>query len=266
MKNPLTGISKDQAEDIIERQRLQELEWQKTLASVPKSLRVLCDILCPEYTHPALEKLRTFSVGSFEKFTFPMIRAVWPSLLASDLVTVQPMSNQNAAVFYNNAPNTSPYRTATGNKMRENKYSNYIDKIQDYMRDQLVVNNTEPENLVDFRSTFVWTEGQKNFFYSLLVRNPFKFTNDEVSINVQYCYLMDLALETYKKLKNSNYLTNITDNEMYCQLTSMEILNPFPIEDNLTDSSQRDKHIWYVLTELLKYSMVGDINGSVSHV
>ncbi len=247
MKKPLTGISKNQTADIIERQRLQELEWQKTLASAPRSLLVLCDILCPEYTHPALEKLRTF----------PMVRAVWPSLLATDLVNVQPMSNQNDAISYNIAPNTSPYRGGQ-NRVKENKYNNYIDKIQNYMKDQLIVNNTMPDGLVDFRSTFFWTEGQKNFFYSLLVRNPFKFTNDEVSINVQYCYLMDLALETYTKLKKSNYLRDITDNEMYCHLTAMEILNPFPIEDNLTDSSQRDKHIWYVLTELLKYSMVGE--------
>lgn len=241
-------------------------EWEATLASIPKALKVLCDILSPEYTHPCIEKLRSFIIGGgFEKFTFPMVRAAWPSLFAQDLVTVQPMASQSAQIFYNNGPTTHSYKT--GSKMKkENRQNNYIDKIQNYMKDRFILPEIKEMELWVTAKVDCWTVEQKNFFYSLLVRNPFKFTDDEIPINVQYCYLMNFALETYTKLKNSNYLKELNDNEIYCHLTAMEILNPFPIEDNLTDSSQRDKHIWYVLTQLMKYSMLGDINGAVSNV
>jgi hypothetical protein len=46
------------------------------------------------------EDVRISSIGSYEKFVFPVIRAVFPNLIAKDLVSVQPMSGPTSLVFY----------------------------------------------------------------------------------------------------------------------------------------------------------------------
>jgi len=46
------------------------------------------------------ESTRTLQVGSFEKFVFPILRAVMANLVASDLVTVSPLDAPTGLVFY----------------------------------------------------------------------------------------------------------------------------------------------------------------------
>lgn len=46
------------------------------------------------------EDVRISSIGSYEKFVFPVIRAVFPNLIAKDLVSVQPMNGPTSLVFY----------------------------------------------------------------------------------------------------------------------------------------------------------------------
>lgn len=46
------------------------------------------------------EETRTGSIGSFEKFIFPMIRAVWPNLVTQELVSVQPMEGPISMLFF----------------------------------------------------------------------------------------------------------------------------------------------------------------------
>jgi hypothetical protein len=46
------------------------------------------------------EETHVASIGSFEKFVFPIIRAVYPNLVAADLVSVQPMEAPTSLVFY----------------------------------------------------------------------------------------------------------------------------------------------------------------------
>lgn len=221
-KNQLKILAAAQAEEVAKK----EFEWQKLIATVPPALRVLCDILSPDNLHPAL--------------------------IATDLVAVQPMAAPRNFTFFNN--NSS--LTGISMTIKENAHNNYIDKIQRYVEEQCVIHAIE-EDLVKYKlSTF--TEVQRNFFYSLMVRNPFEFTNDEVPILVQYCYLMDMALATFNKLKNSNYLKSLTDAEIHSQLTEIQILSPFPVEDHYTDASQRDCQIWYVLVQLFEYSMIGE--------
>lgn len=49
------------------------------------------------------EDVRIASIGSFEKFVFPIIRAVFPNLIAKDIVSVQPMTGPTSLVFYMDA-------------------------------------------------------------------------------------------------------------------------------------------------------------------
>jgi hypothetical protein len=46
------------------------------------------------------EDVRISSIGSFEKFVFPIVRAVFPNLIAKDIVSVQPMTGPTSLVFY----------------------------------------------------------------------------------------------------------------------------------------------------------------------
>jgi len=46
------------------------------------------------------EDTRLANIGSYEKFVFPMIKAVYANLVASELVSVQPMQSPTSLVFY----------------------------------------------------------------------------------------------------------------------------------------------------------------------
>jgi hypothetical protein len=46
------------------------------------------------------EDVKIQSIGSFEKFVFPIVRAVFPNLIAKDIVSVQPMTGPTSLVFY----------------------------------------------------------------------------------------------------------------------------------------------------------------------
>lgn len=46
------------------------------------------------------EASRTQNVGNFDRFAFPLIRAVFPNLIAQDLVSVQPMDGPVGLVFF----------------------------------------------------------------------------------------------------------------------------------------------------------------------
>lgn len=63
---------------------------------------VIAQLLENEAVHLAslTEETRTSSIGSFEKFIFPMIRAVWPNLVSQELVSVQPMDGPVSMLFF----------------------------------------------------------------------------------------------------------------------------------------------------------------------
>lgn len=63
---------------------------------------VLAQLLENEASHIAGldEETRTSAIGSFEKFIFPMIRAVWPNLASQELVSVQPMEGPMSMLFF----------------------------------------------------------------------------------------------------------------------------------------------------------------------
>lgn len=46
------------------------------------------------------ETTRAVNIGDFQKFAFPLVRAVFPELIANDLVSVQPMLGPSSMIFY----------------------------------------------------------------------------------------------------------------------------------------------------------------------
>lgn len=55
-------------------------------------------IFAPKLIVPVWKTIKP--VHSFDKFIFPQIRRVFPTLLVNDLVSVQPMSMPSAQIFY----------------------------------------------------------------------------------------------------------------------------------------------------------------------
>jgi hypothetical protein len=47
-----------------------------------------------------LESVRVHNIGNFDKFAYPLIRLVYPSLITNEIVTVQPMAGPTSLVFY----------------------------------------------------------------------------------------------------------------------------------------------------------------------
>ncbi len=46
------------------------------------------------------EDTRSANVGEFTKYIFPLVRRIWPNLIANEIVSVQPMTAPVGAVFY----------------------------------------------------------------------------------------------------------------------------------------------------------------------
>jgi hypothetical protein len=53
-----------------------------------------------QYLKNLSEEMRSVNVGSFTKFIFPVLRRVFPNLIANEIVSVQPMTAPIGAVFF----------------------------------------------------------------------------------------------------------------------------------------------------------------------
>jgi len=79
-------------------------KWEPLLEGVGKGhTRNVMAVLC-ENQAQALKQLdedtTSSNVGAFVKFVFPILRRVWPNLIANDIVSVQPMTAPVGAIFY----------------------------------------------------------------------------------------------------------------------------------------------------------------------
>jgi len=84
--------------------QLAEGYWRPLVESIEdKSARELTALLLENermYIQNMEEDVKIQSIGSFEKFVFPIVRAVFPNLIAKDIVSVQPMTGPTSLVFY----------------------------------------------------------------------------------------------------------------------------------------------------------------------
>lgn len=76
------------------------------------------------------EETRSTNVGSFTKFIFPILRRVFPNLIANELVSVQPMTGPVGAVFYMDyVYSTTKGPTTTGNTTPEDFDKDYTSEF-----------------------------------------------------------------------------------------------------------------------------------------
>jgi hypothetical protein len=96
------GQSQDQMQTIGE--SLAEGRWARHVEGLEGWDKQLCAILLENELQwmagPMNEVTKILQVGNFEKFAFPIIRAVYPNLIANEIVSVQPMSGPVSMVFY----------------------------------------------------------------------------------------------------------------------------------------------------------------------
>jgi len=83
---------------------LAEGKWRSLVENIEeRGARELTAILLENesrYIANREEDVRIQNIGSFEKFVFPIVRAVFPNLIAKDIVSVQPMTGPTSLVFY----------------------------------------------------------------------------------------------------------------------------------------------------------------------
>ena len=87
--------------------QLAEGKWRKLVESIDEEDSRHLTALLLENTDDFIQNLeedvRLQNIGSFDKFIFPIVRAVFPNLIAKDIVSVQPMTGPTSMVFYMDA-------------------------------------------------------------------------------------------------------------------------------------------------------------------
>lgn len=78
------------------------------------------------------EDFSTSSFASFDKFAFPVIRALFPQLAATELVTVQPMDGPSSMIFFMDyIYGTTKGSVTSGTKLFENPNASYSSETID---------------------------------------------------------------------------------------------------------------------------------------
>lgn len=84
-------------------QKLAETKWRNSVRSL-RDIDQAFTSLVLENTSQWIagidETVRAVNVGNFDRFAFPLVRAVFPNLVAQDLVSVQPMDGPVGLIFY----------------------------------------------------------------------------------------------------------------------------------------------------------------------
>lgn len=74
------------------------LDTIKTFCEISKSIAIVINYL-KKLGYTIIYKIGK-KIGGFTKFVFPVLRQVFPNLIAHDLVSVQPMNAPIGAIFY----------------------------------------------------------------------------------------------------------------------------------------------------------------------
>jgi hypothetical protein len=99
MGNPVSLLENLQAKGEV----LSEGKWKNYVEGLKGTDRPFTAILLENTARwmASLEETsRAVNVGNFDRFAFPLIRAVFPNLIAQDLVSVQPMDGPVGLVFF----------------------------------------------------------------------------------------------------------------------------------------------------------------------
>jgi len=125
-------------EQVIEKgQRLAAGKWAPYVEGLDGYDKITCAILLENTAREIQamdETTRVVSIGTFNKYVFPLIRAIYPNLVATEICSVQPMTGPASLIFYfdfvygtskgNVASGTRVFDSITGPSMPAG-YENY---------------------------------------------------------------------------------------------------------------------------------------------
>ena len=78
--------------------------WKPFVESIPDAFRRVSTAIVLENTRQYInnmsETTRAIQIGDFQKYAFPLVRAIFPESVAQNIVSVQPMMSMTTLVFY----------------------------------------------------------------------------------------------------------------------------------------------------------------------
>ena len=157
-------------------------KWGKLLEGInDKHKAATTAILCENETNHLRqlnEETRTGSVGSFTKYIFPILRRVFPNLIANEIMSVQPMTAPIGAVFfYEYVHSNAKGDVASGTNLIET-FSEWYSA--EYVSEEAV--GTGNGALLSFAATLAWTPVRSldtNYGWSVTVTDSVEtFTDD----------------------------------------------------------------------------------------
>ncbi len=117
---------------------LLETKWERFLGGVKdsytrKMMALLFENQLGDMQRQLAEDTLAVNAGSYTKYIFPVLRRVFPNLIANELVSVQPMSSPVGAVFYFEYKHgKSKGRTAAGSNLIQSFDRNYTsEKVEE---------------------------------------------------------------------------------------------------------------------------------------
>jgi hypothetical protein len=132
-------------------------KWGKLLEGInDKHVAATTAIMCEneaQHLRQLNEETRTGSVGSFTKYIFPILRRVFPNLIANEIMSVQPMTAPIGAVFFYEYVHSNSKGTIAAN-------SNLIETFSEWYSAEYVVEEavgTGNGTIKSFSATLAWT-------------------------------------------------------------------------------------------------------------
>lgn len=103
LPNPTADMGRRQ-KDMMERaEKLAGKKWGHLTEGLNGTMKTFTSLLLEnteDYIKSLSETTRVMSIGNFDKFAFPMVRAIYPNLIANEIVSVQPMAGPVSIIFY----------------------------------------------------------------------------------------------------------------------------------------------------------------------
>lgn len=74
--------------------------FKRSLPDLDDTKAGILGVLFDNMSRYLTETTRVHNIGNFDKFAFPLIRAIYPTLITNEIVSVQPMAGPTSLVFY----------------------------------------------------------------------------------------------------------------------------------------------------------------------
>ena len=85
---------------LIEENEARRKKWAYLTEGLDKQQRLNCEVILENTQRYLSEESTSANVGAFTTYAFPLVRRIFPKLIGTSLVSVQPMTQPTGKVFY----------------------------------------------------------------------------------------------------------------------------------------------------------------------